>query len=174
VKQRRAKRVEVNIKGHEGKLHRSSVTKEEGLEGPRSTQQDVSNELGARQPVRLGPCAPFFKTINLPYPSMQRKLRLGSGRGEASDSSITRCQIAPLSLGDRQKSAKMIRQSTGVLPASTPEQTNLFVIDGQASGCRDYQAFKLNCAEGRLGATSTSGRLCFRCPSQVRKRSVQT
>ncbi len=61
-----------------------------------------------------------------------------------------------------RKSANLIRQATGVLPAFNAKNKDIwFVIDGQQRLSVIYQAFKAEVRENDAGRDIDFGRLCF-------------
>jgi hypothetical protein len=97
-------------------------------------------------------------------PKLQRNFVWDAGRAaKLLDSIYYQMPIGSLFLWEMdRKSAHLIRQATGVLPAFNDKNKRIwFVIDGQQRLSVIYQAFKAEVHENDAGRDIDFGRLCF-------------
>jgi hypothetical protein len=107
---------------------------------------------------------PLLQDHRFAVPKLQRNFVWDAGRAaKLLDSIYYQMPIGSLFLWEMdKKSANLIRQSTGVLPAFSAANRNIwFVIDGQQRLTVIYQAFKAESRENDAGRDIDFSRLCF-------------
>ena len=107
---------------------------------------------------------PLLRDHRFAIPKLQRNFVWDPGRAaKLLDSVYYQMPIGSLFLWEMdRKSANLIRQSTGVLPAFDAKNKQIwFVIDGQQRLSVIYQAFKAEQRENDAGRQIDFGRLCF-------------
>jgi len=108
---------------------------------------------------------PLLQDHCFAVPKLQRNFVWDSGRAaKLLDSIFYQMPIGSLFLWEMdRKSANLIRQATGVLPAFNAENKDIwFVIDGQQRLSVIYQAFKAEVRENDAGRDIDFGRLRLR------------
>ena len=107
---------------------------------------------------------PLLRDHKFAIPKLQRNFVWDAGRAaKLLDSIYYQMPIGSLFLWEMdRKSAHLIRQSTGVLPAFSLKNSRIwFVIDGQQRLSVIYQAFKAEVRPNDAGRDIDFGRLCF-------------